>query len=237
LISGAADSTVTFWTDTTSATLTAAVSANSARIEQDQQLQNYIRTGAYREAITLALQLNHPARLLSLFTAAIDEVDGKKSEKDGDNDADSALTGNSSVDQVLQTLDQDNLYLLLLRLRDWNTNARTAKVAQRILYTLVRSYPATTFIELANRPPPATATQGKRSRKDVGGLSLKDVFNALSSYTDRHYRRVEELVDESYLVEWILDEMEGGMGLVSGLSADRNVDGISGQEDVVMLEV
>ncbi|KUL86094.1 hypothetical protein ZTR_07742 [Talaromyces verruculosus] len=236
LISGAADSTVTFWTDTTSATRTAAVSANSARIEQDQQLQNYIRTGAYREAITLALQLNHPARLLSLFTAAIDEVDGKKSEKADDTDADSALTGNSSVDQVLQSLDQDNLYLLLLRLRDWNTNARTAKVAQRILYTLVRSYPASTFIELANRPPPAAATQGKRSRKDVGGLSLKEIFSALSSYTDRHYRRVEELVDESYLVEWILDEMEGGMGLVSGLSADKKGDGFSGQEDVVMLE-
>lgn len=237
LISGAADSTVTFWMDTTSATLTAAVSANSARIEQDQQLQNYIRTGAYREAITLALQLNHPARLLSLFTAAIDEVDGKKSEKNDETDADSALTGNSSVDQVLQSLDQDNLYLLLLRLRDWNTNARTAKVAQRILYTLVRSYPASTFIELANRPPPAAATQGKRSRKDVGGLSLKEIFNALSSYTDRHYRRVEELVDESYLVEWILDEMEGGMGLVSGSAADKKGDGISGQEDVVMLEV
>lgn len=236
LISGAADSTVTFWTDTTSATLTAAVSANSARIEQDQQLQNYIRTGAYREAITLALQLNHPARLLSLFTAAIDEVDGRKSEKDANDDTDSTLTGNSSVDQVLQSLDQDNLYLLLLRLRDWNTNARTAKVAQRILYTLVRSYPESTFIELANRPPPAAATQGKRSRKDVGGLSLKEIFNALSSYTDRHYRRVEELVDESYLVEWILDEMEGGMGLVSGSSADKNADGISGQEDVVMLE-
>ncbi|KAF5014109.1 hypothetical protein F66182_15031, partial [Fusarium sp. NRRL 66182] len=175
-------------------------------------------------------------RLLSLFTAAIDEVDGKKSDKNGGNDVDSALTGNSSVDQVLQSLDQDNLYLLLLRLRDWNTNARTAKVAQRILYTLVRSYPASTFIELANRPPPAAATQGKRSRKDVGGLSLKEIFNALSSYTDRHYRRVEELVDESYLVEWVLDEMEGGMGLVSGSSADKKADGISGQEDVVMLE-
>ncbi|EED15266.1 small nucleolar ribonucleoprotein complex subunit, putative [Talaromyces stipitatus ATCC 10500] len=239
LISGAADSTVTFWTDTTSATLTAAVSANSARIEQDQQLQNYIRTGAYREAITLALQLNHPARLLSLFTAAIDEVDGKKSENDGnDKDADSAaLTGNSAVDTVLQSLDQDNLYLLLLRLRAWNTNVRTAKVAQRILYTLVRSYPASTFIELANRPPPAAVTQGQRSRKDVSGLSLKEVFNALSSYTDRHYRRVEELVDESYLVEWILDEMEGGMGLVSGLSADKNGDSRSGrEEDVIMLE-
>jgi U3 small nucleolar RNA-associated protein 13 len=237
LISGAADSTVTFWTDTTSATLTAAVSANSARIEQDQQLQNYIRTGAYREAITLALQLNHPARLLSLFTAAIDEVDGNAAEKSDDDNNNPTLTGNSSVDAVLQSLDQDNLYMLLLRLRDWNTNARTAKVAQRILYTLVRSYPASMFIELANRPPPAAAGQGKRGQKDASKLSLKEIFGALSSYTDRHYRRVEELVDESYLVEWILDEMEDGMGLVSGLSSDKKdvAVGDSHEEDVVML--
>lgn len=234
LISGAADSTVTFWSDTTSATLTAAVSANSARIEQDQQLQNYIRAGAFREAITLALQLNHPGRLLSLFTTAIEEADGTVDADDDDTAEDKIiLTGNSSVDTVLQSLDHDNLYLLLLRLRDWNTNARSAKVAQRILYALVRSYPASTFVELASRPPPAAA-QGKRSGKFAGNTALKEVFGALSAYTDRHYRRVEELVDESYLVEWILDEMDGGIGLVT--NADSNNHNLPDHEkDVIML--
>ncbi|KAH8693624.1 small nucleolar ribonucleoprotein complex subunit [Talaromyces proteolyticus] len=231
LISGAADSTVTFWKDTTSAALTAAVSANSARIEQDQQLQNYIRAGAYREAITLALQLNHPARLLSLFTTAIEEADGT-SETDDIDENKIILTGNSSVDTVLQSLDHDNLYMLLLRIRDWNTNARTAKVSQRILYALVRSYPASTFVELASRPPPAAA-QGKRSSKFASSTALKEVFSVLSAYTDRHYRRVEELVDESYLVEWILDEMDGGVRLVSGSSATNEPDH---ENDVIMLE-
>jgi U3 small nucleolar RNA-associated protein 13 len=234
LISGAADSTVTFWADTTSATLTAAVSANSARIEQDQQLQNYIRAGAFREAITLALQLNHPGRLLSLFTTAIEEADGTVDADDDTAEDKILLTGNSSVDTVLQSLDHDNLYLLLLRLRDWNTNARTAKVAQRILYALVRSYPATTFVELASRPPPAAA-RGKRSGKFAGNTALKEVFGALSAYTDRHYRRVEELVDESYLVEWILDEMDGGIGLVT--NTDPNGHNVPDHEkDVIMLE-
>lgn len=231
LISGAADSTVTFWADTTSATLTAAVSANSARIEQDQQLQNYIRAGAYREAITLALQLNHPGRLLSLFTTAIEEADGNVDD-DATAEEKIILTGNASVDTVLQSLDHDNLYLLLLRLRDWNTNARTAKIAQRILYALVRSYPASTFVELASRPPPAAA-QSKRSQKFAGNTALKEVFSALSAYTDRHYRRVEELVDESYLVEWILDEMDGGIGLVT--NADPNGHKPDHEKDVIML--
>jgi U3 small nucleolar RNA-associated protein 13 len=232
LISGAADSTVTFWADTTSATLTAAVSANSARIEQDQQLQNYIRAGAFREAITLALQLNHPGRLLSLFTAAIELADGN-ADTDDTVEEKIILTGNASVDTVLQSLDHDNLYLLLLRLRDWNTNARTAKVAQRILYALVRSYPASTFVELASRPPPAAAAQGKRGQKFTGNMALKEVFSALSAYTDRHYRRIEELVDESYLVEWILDEMDSGLGLVT--NADPNGHIPDHEKDMIML--
>lgn len=225
LVSGSADSTITFWTDTTVATHSAAVSANAARIEQDQQLQNYIRAGAYREAITLALQLNHPGRLLSLFTAAIDEADKDEllsSASGADQDSShphanmdggmskaqqQRLTGNAAIDQVLQTLDSENLLSLFLRLRDWNTNARTSPVAQRILFGLFRSYPASTFVELAA----STKHRALRHSRSAGGI--KDILQALAAYTERHYRRIEELVDESYLVEWVLDEMDDGVAL------------------------
>jgi U3 small nucleolar RNA-associated protein 13 len=40
------------------------------------------------------------------------------------------------------------------------------------------------------------------------GKSLKEVLDALKAYTERHYRRMEELVDESYLVEYTLREMD-----------------------------
>ncbi|KLJ07944.1 hypothetical protein EMPG_16584 [Blastomyces silverae] len=222
LISGGADSVVTFWKDTTSATLSAAVSANTERIEQDQQLQNYIRAGAYREAITLALQLNHPARLLSLFTAAMDGARTADSETEKE-----SLTGNPDIDTVLQSLDKDNLYSLLLRVRDWNTNARTAPVAQRILYALSKSYPPSTFIELANYRH--TAPQGGRNK--YRSQSMKEILDTLVAYTERHYKRIEELVDESYLVEWVLGEMDGGIG-GGGL---LNGGGEMGQsQDVIM---
>ncbi|KAJ9410281.1 hypothetical protein DTO045G8_1744 [Paecilomyces variotii] len=233
LVSGAADATVTFWTDTTSTTLSAAVNANSARIEQDQQLQNYIRAGAYREAITLALQLNHPGRLLSLFTAAIDAADDPSSEEHAR--AEGSLTGNPDIDTVLQSLDPVNLYTLILRVRDWNTNARTSRVAQRILFALVRSYPASTFVELASNPP-----RIPNLKPGKGAAAMKDVLQALSAYTDRHYRRVEELVDESYLVEWVLGEMDGGVGLGGlaepGAAVNGDVTEIPEHEkDVIML--
>lgn len=208
LVSGGADSTITFWTDTTSSTYAAAVSADAERIEQDQTLENYIRAGEYREAITLALQLNHPGRLLSLFTKAIDEADGLSAPVNASPTKEAtkrSLTGNAAIDAVLQSLDNENLYTLLLRIRDWNTNTHTSKVAQRLLYALVRSYPPSTFTKLVQI----------HERSSAGGDSadtLKDILTALSAYTDRHYRRMEQLINDSYLIDWILDEMDNGIG-------------------------
>ncbi|KAL3481659.1 WD40-repeat-containing domain protein [Aspergillus californicus] len=233
LASGSADSSVTFWTDTTSATYTATVNANSARIEQDQELQNYIVAGAYREAITLALQLNHPGRLLSLFRNAVDAADDPSSTDIPSEDRSNSLTGNPSIDEVLQTLGPENLYTLLIRLRDWNTNARHSKVAQRILFALFRSYPASTFIELAS------SSMAKRSGDNRAAAAMKDILQALAAYTERHYRRVEELEDESYLVEWVLGEMDGGVGLSAlGAPGQQSTTGFSdegAEQDVVML--
>lgn len=185
IVSGGGDSTVTFWKDTTAETQAAASDAALKVIEQEQELQNHIFAGSYREAITLALQLNHPGRLLSLFTSVVTS----SSPEEG------SMCGRKAVDEVVANLSDEQIFLLLLRLRDWNTNARTAPVAQRILRTLIRSYPASKFSDLA--------VKGARGQK-----SLKEVLHGLRVYTERHYKRMEDLVDESYLVEYTLQEMD-----------------------------
>lgn len=185
IVSGSGDSTVSFWKDTSAETQAAASQAVLKVIEQEQELQNHIHAGSYREAITLALQLNHPGRLLSLFTSVATTNTPEKG----------SLTGLKAVDEVLGSLSDEQIFLLLLRLRDWNTNARTAPIAQRILWALIRSYPASRFSNLS--------VKGAKGQK-----SLKDVLHALRSYTERHYKRMEELVDESYLVEYTLQEMD-----------------------------
>ncbi|KAF2854510.1 WD40 repeat-like protein [Plenodomus tracheiphilus IPT5] len=186
LVSGGGDSVITFWEDTTSTTLEAATTAETERVELDQKLQNYAYAGNYREAIVLALQMDQPGRLLSLFKSVVETEQP---------DAGS-MTGLHSVDDVLGSLADEQLYKLLLRLRDWNTNVRTAPVAQKILWAVVKSYPAARLASL--RP------QGKVGAKG----SLKDILDAIRAYSERHYKRVEELVDESYLLDFTLREMD-----------------------------
>ncbi|CAH0029077.1 unnamed protein product [Clonostachys rhizophaga] len=212
IVSGSGDSTVSFWNDTSSETQAAASQAALQLVEQEQELQNHIRAGSYREAITLALQLNHPGRLLSLFTSVV-----TKSPPDQ-----GSLSGVKAVDEVLGSLSDEQIFLLLLRLRDWNTNARTAPVAQKILWTLVRSYPASKFSHLSVR--------GAKGQK-----SLQEVLHALKAYTERHYKRVEELMDESYLVEYTLQEMDSLALTLPEDSDDILMNEAGESEDAIMV--
>jgi U3 small nucleolar RNA-associated protein 13 len=198
IVSGSGDSTVTFWKDTTSETQAASTALATQFVEQEQELQNYIHAGSYRSAITLALQLNHPARLLSLFTSVV-----TSSAEEG------SLCGSKAVDEVLRSLSDEQIFILLLRIRDWNTNNRTAPVAQKILWALVKSYPAARLSNLK-----AKGAQGQKS--------LKEVTDALRVYTERHYKKMEELVDESHVVEYTLREMDG-LGYLEGTEETNGV--------------
>jgi U3 small nucleolar RNA-associated protein 13 len=201
IVSGSGDSTVTFWKDTTEETQAASAEAATKLIEQEQQLENYIHAGSYRDAIVLALQLNHPGRLLTLFRNVVTTENPEKG----------SLTGLKAVDHVLANLSDDQIFMLLLRLRDWNTNARTAPISQRILSALVRSHPANKFSNLS--------VKGARGQK-----SLQEVLNALKVYTERHYKRLEELVDESYLVEYTLREMDSLAPSIDGPADHMMID-------------
>jgi len=203
VVSGGGDSVVTFWKDTSTETAAKTSAAATQRVEQDQELQNYIHRGNFQKAITLALALNHPARLLSLLQNVVDTSPPEAG----------SISGLKDVDEVLCSLSDGQLLSLLSRVRDWNTNARTSPVAQRVLNVVVKNYPAARLAGL-----------GKRK----GG---REVVEALRVYTERHYRRVEELWGESWLVEFLLGEMDQ-----LGVREMRDVKEIKATgEDVIMV--
>lgn len=228
IVSGSADSTLTFWTDTTATTALAATTHATARIEQDQQLQNHIRGKNFREAIVLALQLDHPKRLLELFG---DIVSGPQEP--------GSLTGRLDVDEVLRTLSGGQLWNLVCRVRDWNANGRTKGVAQKVLYALLRIFPKERLLALGKPRKKATSdeeaelveamaeldTRDKSKRRE----GMKDVVDGLKAYTERHYTRLEKTGEERFVLRWALSQMDD-VAAVNGTIGGRE------EEDVLMLE-
>ena len=49
-----------------------------------------------------------------------------------------SITGHPAVDEVIRTLGGADLAKLLRRVRDWNANAKTSSVAQRVLHAIVK---------------------------------------------------------------------------------------------------
>lgn len=222
LISGAADAKIAFWTDTTATTATETSKALTERIEQDQMLQNHILARNYKEVITLSLALNHPGRLLKVFQ---DVVNLPESEREPD-----SYMGIQAVDDVLGSLNQEQLYKLLERVRDWNTNARTTTVAQKVLNCLLRKYPQSLWTEMAKDRTILRLARSTSKSKAAGSNGMKDLFRALEAYTERHYKRMEDLIDESYLLEYTLREMDEVSGTVAITNGTSRVN-----EDIIMV--
>ena len=225
IVSGAADSVVTFWEDCTEAY---EVEKEEKRTElalkyvgkknffvvlfeadnlsyRDQDFMNYLALHDYKKAIQLALSMSQPGRLLSLFKDVI------SSPKD---DQQPSIIGNPSVDEVIRTLGGSDLAKLLRFVRDWNTNAKTSNVAQKVLLTIVKLRSADEIIQaFSDETDEKVFAEGEVSSQPptTGRTALKELVDALIPYSERHLSRMEKLVQDSYVVDYILGEMDDGM--------------------------
>lgn len=109
-----------------------------------------------------------------------------------------SITGDTSVDEVIRTLASDDLARLLRYVRDWNARAKSSAVAQCVLHAILR-------LRASEDVSTALADAGG------GATAVKEMVDALVPYTERHLVRMERLVQESFVVDFILHEMDDGM--------------------------
>ncbi|TYJ52882.1 hypothetical protein B9479_006517 [Cryptococcus floricola] len=225
ILSAGADSLLTIWHDTTLLDQTEANTKLVEAVQVEQDFVNYVALKDYRRAILLALSMAQPGRLLNLFSTVINGRQPDVSEEE------QGLTGSKEIDQILETLPGVDLVRLLKFVRDWNANARTAPVAQIILYTVLKLRSAEDILEAfesANKIPTradddddedveiedadAEKKKKKKARPDLAApISIKDLLEGLIPYSERHFNRVDKLVQESYMLDYVLGEMEGGL--------------------------
>ncbi|KIK70630.1 hypothetical protein GYMLUDRAFT_149109 [Collybiopsis luxurians FD-317 M1] len=204
IVSGGADSVVTFWEDCTEEEQQEQETRREEMVLKEQDYHNYLSLNDYRRAIQLALAMQQPGRLLSLFR----EV-GSRDSFSG------SFSGDSAVDQVLRTLSGSDLTHLLRYARDWNANAKTSEIAQRVLFTILKLRTAEdvmkTFADEAVEMALANGSLPDLTVNRKGGTALKELIDSFIPYTERHLSRIDKLLQESYTVDYILGEMDDGM--------------------------
>jgi U3 small nucleolar RNA-associated protein 13 len=152
--------------------------------------------------------MDHPRRLYNLFSA----VASSRLQETDDAEETPNITGNVSVDEVIRTLPYTELVKLLHHVRDWNATAKTSNVAQIILHAIVKLRTAadiqSAFASQARAGDSAEQTLAISSAND----SLRDMIDALIPYTERHLARTDKLVQDTYILDFLLSEMDGGIG-------------------------
>ncbi|KAG8836391.1 U3 small nucleolar RNA-associated protein 13 [Serendipita sp. 399] len=215
-ITAAADSVVTFWEDSTELTQTEKLEKKIKEHEDLAMFEHYLFKNEFKEAIILALATDQPRRLYQLFSTVssqrrvpthLDQITGelKESEENGN------ITGAAGVDDVIRTLPLQELSKLLRLIRDWNATARTSVIAQLLLHAVVKLRPASD-IQVAFTP----STSPNFEFQDQVPLngpsqndSLREILDALIPYTERHLARVDRQVQDTYILDLLLREMDG----------------------------
>ncbi|KAI7867670.1 WD40-repeat-containing domain protein [Spinellus fusiger] len=177
IASGGADSVVNFWEDRTLEEQEEELREKEEFIIKEQELKTFIHNKDYLNAILLALSLEQPFRLLSIFREVME------SRPEGDN----STTGLVVVDKVLSDLTGEPLEKLFLYIRDWNTNAKHSFIAQTVLHALLSSHTANELVEIPN---------------------AKSIIDSLLPYTDRHYQRMDDLITQSFIIDYTLHAQE-----------------------------
>ncbi|EEB93619.1 hypothetical protein MPER_07693, partial [Moniliophthora perniciosa FA553] len=97
---------------------------------------------------------------------------------------------------------------------DWNANAKTSTIAQNVLYAMFKLRPADdvvkAFVDQAGEEAFVSgAMNGPTASK--GSTALKEWIDAFIPHSERHLARLDKLLQDSYMVDYILGEMDGGV--------------------------
>ncbi|KAG8989198.1 U3 small nucleolar RNA-associated protein 13 [Tulasnella sp. 427] len=213
IVSAAADSVVTFWEDCTELEEEEKLAEKAELVLKEQDFLNYVNLQDYRTAILLALSMDQPRRLFALFQTI---RPNRIVTFDDESNNSPSVTGNVSVDEVIRTLPPLELGRLLKHVRNWNANTKTFAVAQTILHAVLKLRPAADILKTfdpseSNEALVEIADEVIAGPKDKDMRALKELLDALIPYTERHLNRAEKLIQDSYVVDYILSEMDSGI--------------------------
>ncbi|KAI8618546.1 WD40-repeat-containing domain protein [Chytriomyces sp. MP71] len=136
VVSGGADSKITVWEDCTAVEREELEKETNEKVEKEQDLMNFLKKKDYKNAIILAMELDKPMRLLTLFK----QLNKARLHR-------ASSTGLFSVDQVIKELETTQVEQLLKYIRDWNTHSKHQSIAQILLHLILSNTTAEAFLK------------------------------------------------------------------------------------------
>ncbi|EGO28379.1 hypothetical protein SERLADRAFT_445851 [Serpula lacrymans var. lacrymans S7.9] len=224
IVSGAADSVVTFWEDCTETQELEKEAERTELVLKEQNFMNYLAVRDYRRAIQLALAMEQPGRLLVLFRVIQSSSQTQEVNQ--------SVTGHPTVDEIIRTISDSELARLIRHVRTWNANAKTSVVAQEVLNAILKLRSVGDFIHaLANETGEKAFMKFDRGTDRHDGLptgtgttALKDMVDILIPYTERHLSRMDRLIQESFVLDYLVGEMDGGLFDEQTIGGDITMD-------------
>ncbi len=190
VVSGGADSVINVWRDTTAEQEELAAKGREEAILLDQELQNCIRASEYAKALDLGFRLNRPRQvfqiIVELLNSASERYLKELKSSNGSNSIRATDVAASALDGLVCTWSDERLATCFSFCKEWNCNARKAHIVHTLLGSMLRTIP---LQRLAG--PDGTSTAA----------------DVLLSYSERHYNRLDRLLQEACLGDYALANM------------------------------
>jgi len=189
LVSGAADSKILVWEDTTAQHEDEERALEAERILLDQKMANHMRHKEYDKALDIALRVDKPRHALKVLTALVENEISPSKTKTRKQRQDPITI----LQQHVRTWDIDRIAQVAKYCREWNTRARNSALAMLVLKAIVTIVPVE---KLASKE----ASETKHG-------SLPEILAGTTPYAERHFTRLDRLHSNTYLLDFMLSNM------------------------------
>ena len=199
ILSGDNDSTWILWEDQTREDDQAKKEAINMRVLQDQQLYSLVRENKYLEAGKLSFDLNMTRSYKQMLETLLNKAEFQThmiysvEEEDKSKGANGKAQMQSDFKKLVEYCLEKDMKKLCTIIRDLNTTAKFARIAQRMLEIVLENI---NFEDL---------DQAKKNfNAEEGDKNLQGFLEILLSYSERHFGRVQKSVTKSFYLDYIM---------------------------------
>ncbi|KHC35620.1 U3 small nucleolar RNA-associated protein 13 [Candida albicans Ca6] len=108
-----------------------------------------------------------------------------KSSIETNEDKDSII-GSFSLENTISLLDDGQLVKLFKKIRDWNVNFKFFEISQKLLNVVLNNFAVDKLTEVPG---------------------LMKIMESIIPYNERHYNRIEEMVEQTYVLDYTVEQM------------------------------